>query len=122
MGAAKDMWLDAVEAVEEDYAAAEIDRASALNQLKRLGFDADGAEEMIAARDEDRALAAEPDPEPCTAAAIHQGCTCSVPPAHSASIDPPEPRRAKDCPLHGRTRDPDRALEAMRDREAEDRR
>lgn len=46
------------------------------------------------------------DAEPCTEAARKAGCTCTVPFAHSASIDPPEPRIDRDCPLHGR-RDPD---------------
>lgn len=42
------------------------------------------------------------------------GCTCSMSPVHSASIDPPEPVRNRHCPHHG-TFDPDAALEARRD-------
>ena len=41
------------------------------------------------------------DAEPCTEAARKAGCTCTVPLAHSASIDPPEPRIDRDCSLHG---------------------
>ena len=46
------------------------------------------------------------DAEPCTEAARKAGCTCTIPAAHSASIDPPEPRIDRECPLHGRS-DPD---------------
>jgi hypothetical protein len=46
------------------------------------------------------------DAAPCTEAARKAGCTCTIPAAHSASIDPPEPRIDRECPLHGRS-DPD---------------
>lgn len=57
----------------------------------------------------------EPAPDPCTADAIEQGCTCHVPSATAYDFDPPEPKRNKHCPLHGWAPDPDEAYERMRD-------
>jgi hypothetical protein len=54
-------------------------------------------------------------PDPCTQEAFEEGCTCHVPSAHSAQIDPPEPRINKYCPLHGFAPDPDEAYERWRD-------
>ena len=43
-----------------------------------------------------------PDPlDPCTASAIHAGCSCRMESVNSASIDPPEPIIRRDCTLHG---------------------
>lgn len=49
--------------------------------------------------------------EPCTEGARRAGCTCTMETVHSASIDPPEPVRNRNCPLHGNlaARDPDYA-------------
>ncbi len=47
-------------------------------------------------------------PEPCSELAERLGCTCHCRFAHSTSIEPPEPRISRDCPLHGA--DPDVAL------------
>lgn len=59
-------------------------------------------------------------PDPCTEEARYQGCTCSMPFVSSAAIDPPEPERDEHCPLHGRARDPDDALQELRDARNED--
>ncbi len=53
-------------------------------------------------------------PAPCSDLAERLGCTCHRRFAHSTSIDPPEPRVSRDCPLHGR--DPDAALLRYLDR------
>lgn len=45
--------------------------------------------------------------EPCTLEAFREGCTCHMPSAHTAQIDPPEPKIDKYCPLHGWAADPD---------------
>lgn len=58
-------------------------------------------------------------PEPCTAAANRQGCTCRMSSVNTATIDPPEPILDKWCPLHGK--DPDRELERLRDDERDGR-
>jgi hypothetical protein len=60
-------------------------------------------------------LMLEADPEPCTDAAMAQGCACYT---HGSrwDIDPPEPRIAQHCPLHGRNRDPDRLRELRAER------
>lgn len=42
------------------------------------------------------------------------GCICSMSSVNSASIDPPEPVRNRNCPHHG-GRDPDAEYEAQRD-------
>jgi hypothetical protein len=65
-------------------------------------------------------------PEPCTAEAYEEGCTCymqnsPIPRGEYAPIDPPEPKVARDCPLHGRERDPDDARDAARDDRLTDR-
>lgn len=49
MGAAKDMWMQDIERVCDDFAAEEITHDQALNSLHRLGIDDDEAEEMLAA-------------------------------------------------------------------------
>lgn len=54
-------------------------------------------------------------PEPCTAEAREEGCTCGMESVNSASIDPPEPIINPWCPVHG-GRDPD----AERDRQIDD--
>jgi hypothetical protein len=54
-------------------------------------------------------------PDPCTEEANDLGCTCTVPLAWSNAIDTPEPRIAKDCPLHGWAPDPDDARQAAID-------
>lgn len=56
-------------------------------------------------------------PEPCTAAARDQGCTCRMSWVDSATIDPPHEIVNPNCPLHGVYQDPDEA----RDRLIEDR-
>lgn len=45
-------------------------------------------------------------------------CICTAPPAHSASLEPPEVRRNRACPLHGDLchTDPDRARDEEMDR------
>lgn len=53
-------------------------------------------------------------PEPCTAEARTEGCTCRMESVHSASIDPPEPIVDDWCPLHG-GRDPDAERDRRRD-------
>lgn len=57
-------------------------------------------------------------PEMCTEKAIEQGCTCRIPFATPYDIDPPEPKRNKWCPLHGRDPDyeRDRMMDEMRGR------
>ena len=65
--------------------------------------------QVAPAKDED----ADP-PEPCTAEARMEGCTCSMESVNSASIDPPEPIINKWCPLHGGL-DPDAEYERRRD-------
>lgn len=59
----------------------------------------------------------EPTPDPCTEEARDQGCICRMSITNSASIDPPEPVRNMNCPLHGNeaARDPDAAYERHRD-------
>lgn len=47
MSASKDMWMDAVERVGEDFACDRITREEALNKLSRLGFDNGEAEVML---------------------------------------------------------------------------
>lgn len=47
MSASKDMWMDAVEKVSEDFAAQELTRDQAVNRLSRLGFDRQEAETML---------------------------------------------------------------------------
>lgn len=53
-------------------------------------------------------------PDPCTAEARTEGCTCRMESVHSASIDPPEPIVDDWCPLHG-GRDPDAERDRRRD-------
>jgi hypothetical protein len=53
-------------------------------------------------------------PDPCTAEAREQDCTCTMESVNSASIDPPEPVTDPFCPLHG-YRDADRERDAQRD-------
>lgn len=58
------------------------------------------------------------EPDPCTEDARAQGCTCRVAYIWSNAIDPPEPVRDRNCPLHGCEPDPDEARErASEDRE-----
>lgn len=57
-------------------------------------------------------------PDPCTAPARAQGCTCTMESVHSASIDPPEPIVSRSCPVHGDARDPSDVYKAARDDEA----
>ena len=40
-------------------------------------------------------------PEMWTQEAMDAGCTCAPRLARSTDIDPPEPKRDRDCPLHG---------------------
>lgn len=47
MGAAKDMWMNEVERVGEEYSLDRITRDEAVSALKRLGFDRDEAETML---------------------------------------------------------------------------
>jgi len=47
MGAAKDMWMNEVERVGEDFAAGVIDRDDAMATLKRLGFSATESSDML---------------------------------------------------------------------------
>lgn len=47
MSASKDMWMDEVERVGEDFAFERITRDQAMNRLSRLGFDADEAGTML---------------------------------------------------------------------------
>ena len=54
-------------------------------------------------------------PDTCTEDAREAGCTCTVPAASAYDLDPPEPRKHRDCPLHGWAPDPDHALERIRD-------
>ena len=56
-------------------------------------------------------------PEPCSDEAYAEGCSCYVPISGSHATDPPEPKVAKDCPLHGWEMDADYAYELKRDRE-----
>jgi hypothetical protein len=72
--------------------------------------------------DEKLEEATEPEqtPEPCTEEAYAVGCTCEmrsppIPRGEYAAIDPPEPRVSRNCPLHGKQRDPDDAYDAYRD-------
>lgn len=55
-------------------------------------------------------------PDPCTEEAFARGCFCYVPAPGPTDIDPPEPKRHPECPLHG-WRDPDAEFEAKRDDE-----
>lgn len=48
MGAAKDMWIDEVERVGEDYAAERLTHEEAVKKLTRLGLDAGEASDMLA--------------------------------------------------------------------------
>lgn len=47
MGAAKELWMDEVEQVGDDYAFDKITRDEAAEKLKRLGFDWDEIEDML---------------------------------------------------------------------------
>jgi len=47
MGAAKDMWMDAVEDVTEGFGFDRLTRDEALKALARLGFDRGEAENML---------------------------------------------------------------------------
>ena len=47
MGYSKDMWIDAVEQVGEDFAFERIDRDTAVARLQRLGIDTHEAETML---------------------------------------------------------------------------
>jgi hypothetical protein len=60
-------------------------------------------------------------PEPCTQEARNEGCTCRMSSVNSASIDPPEPVRDLNCPLHGNyaARDPDGARDQSLDDDAD---
>lgn len=40
-------------------------------------------------------------PEPCTQDALDLGCKCYTPAGSRWHFEPPEPRRAYWCPLHG---------------------
>ena len=48
MGAAKEMWMNEVEQIGEDYAAGKTDRDEAMKLLWRKGFDAQEASDMLA--------------------------------------------------------------------------
>lgn len=48
MGAAKDLWMDEVERVGEDYCAEKLTRDEAMAKLSRLGFDPWEASDMLA--------------------------------------------------------------------------
>lgn len=59
-------------------------------------------------------------PEPCTEEAERLGCTCTmrlsqIIRGEYAPVDPPEPKIARDCPLHGSERDPDDARDEQND-------
>lgn len=47
MGAAKDIWLDEVEKIGEDFASGHFSRDEAISQLRRLGLDSGEAEIML---------------------------------------------------------------------------
>lgn len=47
MGRSKDMWIDAVEQVGNDYVLGEIDRDTGVARLQRLGIDTHEAETML---------------------------------------------------------------------------
>lgn len=47
MGASKDMWMDAIERIGEDFAFDRIDRDTAIARLQRLGIDTHEAETML---------------------------------------------------------------------------
>lgn len=47
MGACKDMWMDEVEQIGEDFAAEKLTREEAMAALKRKGFDAHEASDML---------------------------------------------------------------------------
>ena len=52
-------------------------------------------------------------PEMCSDEAREQGCTCHIPHAGPQDIDPPEPKRDRNCPVHGK--DWDAVREQRRD-------
>lgn len=58
MGAAKEMWMDAVERTEDDYVSGLIDEAEYRAQMRRLGFDQHEIDESISALSEDREASA----------------------------------------------------------------
>lgn len=47
MGAAKDMWMDEIETVCDDFRVERLDRAEAMDRLRRLGLDADEAANLL---------------------------------------------------------------------------
>jgi hypothetical protein len=52
MGAAKEMWMDAVKRIGEDLAAGELTREEAVVQWHGMGFDWDEAHDMADAAEE----------------------------------------------------------------------
>lgn len=48
MGAAKDLWMDEVEQVGEDYRTEKLTHDDAMKKMQRLGFDASEASDMLA--------------------------------------------------------------------------
>ncbi len=48
MGAAKDLWMDEVEQVCDDYRTEKMTRDDAMKKMQRLGFDATEASDMLA--------------------------------------------------------------------------
>lgn len=47
MGAAKDMWIDQIEQISEDFAFDRIDRDTAVARLQRMGINTNEAETML---------------------------------------------------------------------------
>jgi hypothetical protein len=47
MGATKDMWMDEVERIQEDYASQRLTRAEAGRMLIRMGFDSEEADDLL---------------------------------------------------------------------------
>ena len=90
-----------------DYPAATDKDADALAQVIQ-----DAVEDWLSAEYD----AKEGDLEPCTAAAQRAGCTCFMSVVHATDIDPPEPVRDRDCPIHGDC-DGDDRYDLMREEE-----
>lgn len=49
MSATKDMWMDEVERVGEEFSAGKIERDAAVARLRRAGFDPEEIDDMLAA-------------------------------------------------------------------------
>lgn len=66
-----------------------------MNELEEIASELNDLEDYLS-------ILEAPDPlQPCSEASVLAGCTCRMKTVDSASIQPPEPVIARDCPLHG---------------------